>query len=196
MLHRAVAAIAVIAAVGCGRGEPRDVGLERTARRDVRPPDDSTTAAPNPAAAVAAESAAGAIPEGIRKRLPQSKPTTASTAADTAPLPAGTPPASAVAAVVSKLGLTVHPVKGQTKSQQARDERRCYTWAHSQTGIDPLAVAVNPDSASTAAGLKAKKEAEQPAEAAQQPHARVAQMTGTFAKAMSACLKGKGYTTQ
>ena len=36
-----------------------------------------------------------------------------------------------------KLGVFVYPAKGQNPEQQQRDETECYTWARSQTGIDP-----------------------------------------------------------
>ncbi|HEU4647791.1 MAG TPA: hypothetical protein VFS33_01930 [Gemmatimonadales bacterium] len=198
MVKRALAATALLAAIACGRSDQRDVGLERTARRDVRPPDDTATTAPSPVPPAAAESAASAAPARTPKRGQKSQSPAASKAADTAPLPAGTPSASEVAGVVAKLGLTISPAQGQTRDQQARDERRCYAWAHSQTGIDPMAVAANLDSAGAVAGGKARTEAEQQAAqpAGKQAQAHVAQMTGAFKKAMSACLKGKGYTTK
>lgn len=52
------------------------------------------------------------------------------------------------------LGLSVYPSKGQSKDQQAKDEKECYQWAGEQTGIDPT-VQVNVDSAGKAAGQKA-----------------------------------------
>jgi Glycine zipper len=158
MSIRTLTAIAVLASLGCGRGgDQRDVGLERTARRDVRPPD-TTSTAPNQVTPAAPESAALAKPESTPKPTHKAKPkatapksaaekSAAAKAADTTAIPPGTPSATEVAAVVSKLGLAVYPAKGQTKEQQARDERACYAWAHSQTGIDPMAVAVNRDSA-------------------------------------------------
>jgi hypothetical protein len=40
---------------------------------------------------------------------------------------------------VSKgLGLYVYPSKGQSQQKQKEDEFECYTWAVSQSGIDPL----------------------------------------------------------
>jgi hypothetical protein len=36
-----------------------------------------------------------------------------------------------------KLGVFVYPAKGQKAEQQQKDETECYTWARSQTGIDP-----------------------------------------------------------
>ena len=52
--------------------------------------------------------------------------------------------------LASGLGLSVYPSKGQTKDQQAKDEKECYQWAGEQTGIDPN-VQVNADSAGKAA---------------------------------------------
>jgi hypothetical protein len=40
-----------------------------------------------------------------------------------------------------KLGVFVYPAKGQKPEQQQKDETECYTWAGSQTGIDPTAPA-------------------------------------------------------
>ncbi|HEY9443040.1 MAG TPA: hypothetical protein VIQ25_07415 [Gemmatimonadales bacterium] len=56
--------------------------------------------------------------------------------------------------LASGLGLSVYPSKGQTKDQQAKDEKECYQWAGEQTGIDPN-VQVNADSAGKAAAAKA-----------------------------------------
>ncbi|RIW18883.1 hypothetical protein D0X99_00600 [Algoriphagus lacus] len=36
------------------------------------------------------------------------------------------------------MGLFVYPSKGQSKSQQKKDEFECYNWAVEQSGIDPL----------------------------------------------------------
>ncbi len=65
--------------------------------------------------------------------------------------PAGaqsTAPASA--SISAKLGLVVFPAKDQTKEQQATDEKACYDWSKSETGIDPATVTVNTDSAAAA----------------------------------------------
>lgn len=56
--------------------------------------------------------------------------------------------------LASGLGLSVYPSKGQTKEQQAKDEKECYQWAGEQTGIDPN-VQVNADSAGKVAAAKA-----------------------------------------
>ena len=55
--------------------------------------------------------------------------------------------------LASGLGLSVYPSKGQTKDQQAKDEKECYQWAGEQTGIDPN-VQVNADSAGKAAAAR------------------------------------------
>jgi hypothetical protein len=39
------------------------------------------------------------------------------------------------------LGVQVFPAEGQTPEQQAKDEQECYTWAGSNTGVDPAALA-------------------------------------------------------
>ncbi len=43
-----------------------------------------------------------------------------------------------------KLGVFVYPAKAQKPEQQQKDETECYTWARSQTGIDPTAPATAP----------------------------------------------------
>src|SRR5215218_6694400 len=58
--------------------------------------------------------------------------------------------APASASLSGKLGLVVFPAKDQTKEQQAQDEKSCYDWSKSETGIDPAAVTVNADSAAAA----------------------------------------------
>ncbi len=48
-----------------------------------------------------------------------------------------------------KLGVFVYPAKGQKPDQQQKDETECYTWARSQTGIDPTAPATPPAQTAT-----------------------------------------------
>jgi hypothetical protein len=60
--------------------------------------------------------------------------------------------AAKVASVKKQLGLVVFPAKGQTPTQQSKDEADCYAWAQQETGIDPTAPAKNVDSAAAAAG--------------------------------------------
>ena len=43
-----------------------------------------------------------------------------------------------------KLGVFVYPAKEQNPEQQHKDETECYTWASSQTGIDPTGPATAP----------------------------------------------------
>src|SRR4030042_6812613 len=44
----------------------------------------------------------------------------------------------------SSLGLAPYPSKGQSSTQQSKDEGECFAWAKQQTGIDPMAVASAP----------------------------------------------------
>ena len=64
--------------------------------------------------------------------------------------------------------LMIYPKNGQSKEQQAADQFECNNWAKGQTGFDPTqpggGVAGNPDAA-----------------------------RGTYNRAMSACLQGRGY---
>jgi hypothetical protein len=50
--------------------------------------------------------------------------------------------------ISSSLGVVPYPSKGQSASQQNKDEGECYAWAKQQTGIDPVAVASAPPPAS------------------------------------------------
>jgi hypothetical protein len=55
--------------------------------------------------------------------------------------------------ISSSLGVVPYPSKGQSPSQQNKDEGECYAWAKNQTGIDPVAVAnAPPPSSGPAAG--------------------------------------------
>jgi len=57
------------------------------------------------------------------------------------PVPAQQPAAPALTPnpewIHQKLGVFVYPAKGQKPELQQKDETECYTWARSQTGIDP-----------------------------------------------------------
>jgi hypothetical protein len=44
----------------------------------------------------------------------------------------------------SSLGVMTYPSKGQSSTQQSKDEGECFAWAKQQTGIDPLATASAP----------------------------------------------------
>lgn len=47
----------------------------------------------------------------------------------------------------------VYPAKGQSATQQGRDDAECYAWAKQNTGIDPAAVASTPPSQQTGAAV-------------------------------------------
>src|SRR5205823_2736231 len=59
---------------------------------------------------------------------------TPATSAAQAPAPSAAP-----ASLSSSLGVIVFPAKSQTPTQQSSDEGACYTWAKTNTGIDPMA---------------------------------------------------------
>jgi len=165
---------------------------------------------------------------------------------------AQSPPQPAVPSpelIHQKLGVFVYPAKNQPADLQVKDETECYSWAQSQTAIDPFAAAAPAQQAQTgdasnagkgarvkgaaggaaggaaigaiagdagqgaaigavagtmAGGVKkrrakreAKKQEQQAAEQAkQQATAQDQQRTGTFKKAYSACVSGRGYTVQ
>lgn len=81
--------------------------------------------------------------------------------------------------VSQSLGLIVYPAKGQSATQQSTDEQECYSWAKSNTGIDPQV----PAPATAAAPAKDQAQAAQ------------TQQRDTFKKALGPCLQGRGYTT-
>jgi len=58
---------------------------------------------------------------------------------------------SAGGSISASLGVVPYPSKGQSPSQQNRDEGECYAWAKKQTGIDPVATASAPAPSSGAA---------------------------------------------
>jgi hypothetical protein len=58
-----------------------------------------------------------------------------------APQPATAPPTQNLS---QYLGVSAYPSKGQTSKQQTLDEKACFDWAKSQTGIDPVKLAQNP----------------------------------------------------
>jgi len=47
----------------------------------------------------------------------------------------------------------VYPAKGQSATQQGRDDAECYAWAKQNPGIDPAAVASTPPSQQTGAAV-------------------------------------------
>lgn len=62
-------------------------------------------------------------------------------------LPAQQPAASTAAPtehLSQYLGVSAYPSKGQSSKQQTLDEKACFDWAKSNTGIDPVKLAQNP----------------------------------------------------
>lgn len=51
---------------------------------------------------------------------------------------AATPATSTPTSLSSSLGVFVFPAKNQSATQQSTDEGSCFSWAKSQTGIDPM----------------------------------------------------------
>jgi hypothetical protein len=134
------------AAAACGRGDRREVALADTSNVVQDLPADT---APAPAAAP--------TPAVAPKPKPAAKP-----AASPAPTPLSPAEAAAINEATAKLGIFVYAAKGQSKDQQAIDQKACYTWAGTQTGVDPAKVSVNADSAA-AAGKAASDAAAGPA---------------------------------
>ena len=81
-------------------------------------------------------------------------PAAAPAPAAAAPTGAAAPAAAAPTGLGAALGLYVFPAKGQTPEQQGQDEQACYAWSKEQSGIDPVTVKANPDSAMKAASAK------------------------------------------
>jgi Glycine-zipper domain len=67
---------------------------------------------------------------------PAAAPAPAVTSATPAP---ATAPATAVKSVAASLGVVAYPAKGQSADVQKVDEGECYTWAKTNTGLDPAA---------------------------------------------------------
>jgi len=137
------------AIAGCGKGDRTEVGLADTLQIVNDLPADS--ALPADTAPASAPAATAATPK------PAAKPPAKPVAAPATP-PLSPAEAAEIAEKTSKLGIFVYAAKGQSKDQQALDQKACYTWAGSQTGIDPATVSVNADSAA-AAGKAAADEA-------------------------------------
>jgi hypothetical protein len=148
MSRHVLTALLLGAAAACGRNDQREVALADTLQVVQDLPADT---APAPAAAPAPTPAAAPQPK------PAAKP-----AAAPAPTPLSPAEAADIAAKTSKLGIFVYSAKGQSKDQQAIDQKACYTWAGTQTGVDPATVSVNADSAA-AAGKAASDAAAGPA---------------------------------
>jgi len=119
----------------------------------------------------------------------------------------------------------VYPAKGQSAQQQQKDDGQCYSWAKSNTGIDPAVVAQTPPPQSKPGGERLKGAArgavvgevvsDNPGggaaagaivggakarknEAAQQQQAQTqkSQAMDTFNRAYGACMEGRGYTVR
>ena len=145
-MHRTILLGLLLTAAACGRdkGEPQEVAagdtmsvkIDSTAEETAKTPATEVTPANEPSPA------------------PKEEPTAAKPAA-AEPAPPPPPPvtaeeAAAASATVAKLGLSVYPAKSQSKDQTVRDELACSDWAKQQTGIDPMTVAANTDSAAAA----------------------------------------------
>ena len=139
----------LLAAAACGRDrrESQEVALgdSLSLKVDSFAEESATTPRAEPAPATPPTTAAKPAPE----------PATPQPAPKAAPEPPPPPPvtaeeAAAASATVGKLGLSVYPAKGQSKDQTVRDELACTDWAKQQTGIDPMTVAANTDSAAAA----------------------------------------------
>ena len=75
------------------------------------------------------------------------------------PTAAAAPPAATQGSMSQSLGIYAFPAKNQSATQQSNDEAACFTWAKSQTGIDPMnikapqpAAQASPDEAAANAG--------------------------------------------
>ena len=155
-MHRTILLGLLLAAAACGRegakaganhrksppGTPCPLKIDSTAEETAKTPSTAATPANEPKPAPKEEPAAA-------------KPAAAKPAApEPAPPPVTAEEAAAASATIGKLGLSVYPAKGQSKDQTVRDELACSDWAKQQTGIDPMTVAANTDSAAEA-GKKA-----------------------------------------
>lgn len=119
----------------------------------------------------------------------------------------------------------VYPAKGQSAQQQQKDDGACYSWAKTNTGIDPAVVAQTPPPAPKAGGERLRGAARGAVigeavdnnagggaaagavvggararrnQAAQQQQAQgqQAQTMDTFYRAYGACMEGRGYTVK
>ena len=148
-MHRTILLGLLLAAAACGRdkGEPQEVAAGDTLSMKIDSTAEETAKTPSTEVAAADEP----------KPAPKEEPAAAKPAAAQ---PAPPPPpvtaeeAAAASATVGRLGLSVYPAKSQSKDQTVRDELACSDWAKQQTGIDPMTVAANTDSAAEA-GKKA-----------------------------------------
>jgi Glycine zipper len=143
----------VTAACGRDRREGQEVALGDTLSMKVdsfaRDSAATPTAAPAPTPASEPPAPPNAAPQAPAGDTSGPKPS-AATPAPPPPPPVTAEEAAAASATVGKLGLSVYPAKGQSKDQTVRDELACTDWAKQQTGIDPMTVAANTDSAAAA----------------------------------------------
>jgi hypothetical protein len=146
-MHRTILLGLLLAAAACGRdkGEPQEVAAGDTVSVKIDSTAEETAQTPS----------TEVTPANEPKPAPKEEPAAAKPAApEPAPPPVTAEEAAAASATVGKLGLSVYPAKGQSKDQTVRDELACSDWAKQQTGIDPMTVAANTDSAAEA-GKKA-----------------------------------------
>jgi hypothetical protein len=115
-----------------------------------------------------------------------------------------------------------YPAKGQSASQQSKDDSQCQSWAKTNTGVDPAVVAakggvVKGAAAGAAVGAiggndvgnaavkgaviggvaqrsRKRGQAETMDAQNQQSQASQQQAMGTFWKAYGACMSGRGYS--
>ena len=80
-----------------------------------------------------------------------------------------TPPPDVAPAGDAGAGFIAYPRNGQSDQQQSTDKFQCHNWAKGQTGFDPTS-----QSSSGATG----------------------QRSGTYGRAMAACLDARGYTVR
>jgi hypothetical protein len=140
-----VGLLLVAAACGRDRGDPEEVAAGDTLSVNIDSTGEELAKSPSTAAAPANE------PKPAPKEEPAAaKPPAPEPAPPPAPPPVTAEEAAAASATVGKLGLSVYPAKGQSKDQTVRDELACSDWAKQQTGIDPMTVAANTDSAAAA----------------------------------------------
>jgi len=149
-MQRAILLGLLLAAAACGRDkrESQEVALGDTLSMKV------DSSAIDSAATPSNEPVPASEPTAVPKAAPEadaSKPAPAKPAPPEPPPPPVTAEeAAAASATIAKVGLSVYPAKGQTKDQTVRDELACTDWAKEQTGIDPMAVVANTDSAAAA----------------------------------------------
>jgi len=53
--------------------------------------------------------------------------------------------------------LIIYPAKGQSEAKMSKDKGECHEWAIKQTGVDPAALAAEPQGAAQASGPKGER---------------------------------------